>query len=78
MKGSLFSTCYFSTLLESELESVSQQFGSLTTPSEEKGEGKPSFKFELYTFHRGLFYVRLLFFFIFASYSKRIKVLTGF
>ena len=42
----------FTTFLESEPESVIQQFGSLTTPSKEKREGKPSFKFELYTFHR--------------------------
>ena len=40
--------------LESELESVTQQFGSLTTSSKEKDESKPSFKFELYTFRRGL------------------------
>ena len=42
----------FTTFLESEF--VTQQFDSLTTPSSEKDEGKPSFKFELYTFHRGL------------------------
>ena len=46
----------FTTFLESQLESVIQQFGSLTTPSKEKDEGKPSFKFKLYTFHRGLRY----------------------
>ena len=40
--------------LESELESVTQQFVSLTTPSKEKDESKPSFKFALNTFHRGL------------------------
>ena len=50
MKGSLFSTGY----LLRELKSVTQQFGSLTTPSKEKDEGKLSFKCELYTFHRGL------------------------
>ena len=38
----------FTTFLESELESVTQQFRSLTTPSKEKDEGKPSFKFQLY------------------------------
>ena len=33
---------------------MTQQFavGSLTTPSKEKDEGKPSFKFELYTVYR--------------------------
>ena len=32
----------FTTFLESELESVTQKFRSLTTPSKEKDEGQPS------------------------------------
>ena len=53
MKGSSVKEL-FTTFLESELESVTKQFGSLITPSKEKEEGKPSCKFELYTFHRGI------------------------
>ena len=52
MKGSIFKQLF--TFLESELESVTQQFASLTTTSKEKDEGKPSIKFELSSFHRGL------------------------
>ena len=73
MKGCLFSTGYLLRFLESELEKVTQQLRSLT-PVKEKDEGKAFFKLELYTLTRD--YVRILFSFIFASYSKRIRVMS--
>ena len=54
--------------LESEIESVTQQFGSLTTPSKEKDEGKLSLSLNFILFTGD--YVRRLFFFNFASYSS--------
>ena len=55
------------TFLESELENVTQ-FGSLTTPSKEKDEDKPCLSLNFILFTRD--YVRLLFFFVFASKSS--------